>query len=115
MRFYDFVRVSAFVFFVACGSGTPVSSSCTSDDQCGSFKCLHDQRLNSDNSCTNVTAPPEGTCSPPCRTHADCTPYGASFKCALSQTNIACNPTGICLDDYHVSCNPGPCREAPAN
>lgn len=96
---------------VACG--TKVGESCTSDDQCGDFKCLHDQKTGTNGSCTNVTVPADGTCSPACKTHADCTKYGATFKCALSQTDVACNPTGRCLDDYSITCTPGPCRLAP--
>lgn len=95
-------------------SGTSVGNSCTSDDQCGAFKCLRDQRVAANNTCADVPGP-DGNCSPQCRTHADCTKYGATLKCALSQTDIACNPTGICLDDYKITCTPGPCREAPAS
>ena len=41
--------------------------------------------------------------------------YGATLKCALSQIDVPCNPTGRCLDNYTITCTPGPCREAPAN
>ena len=95
-------------------SGTSVGDGCTTDAQCGTFKCLRDQRVSTNNTCTDVPVP-DGTCSPACTTHADCTKYGASLKCALSQTDIVCNPTGICRDNYTITCNPGPCREAPAN
>lgn len=115
MKFFGLVWASALLISAACSSGGNVGDSCTSDEQCGAFKCLHDKRTNTDKTCVNVTAPPSGTCSPACTTHADCTKYGATLKCALSQIDIACNPTGICLDDYHITCSPGPCREAPAN
>jgi len=111
MNIRDLIKVSAFLFLAAC-SGSSVGSSCTSDAECGEFKCLRNKR-SSGTSC--VDAPGGGTCSPTCSTHADCQKYGSTFKCALSQSDIACNPTGICLDNYTISCTPGPCREAPAN
>ena len=117
MRFRHLMSLSALLFSVHVLSGCSenlVSSSCTTDSQCGEFKCLRDQKLNNDNTCSDVPFP-NGNCSPPCRTHADCTKYGSTLKCALAQTDISCNPTGICLDDYKITCNPGPCREAPAN
>lgn len=114
MNVRNFLSLGMVILSVACGSGTPVSQSCTSDADCGEFKCLRDKYSNSSNMCVDQPVP-DGVCSPPCTTHADCTKYGATFKCALSQTDIACNPTGICLDDYHISCTPGPCREAPAS
>lgn len=113
MRFFTLVQICALAALAACGSGTGVGSSCSSDDQCGEFKCLHDKRASTNNACVDVTAPPEGTCSPACSTHADCKKYGATLRCALSQTDITCNPTGICLDDYTITCTPGPCRVAP--
>lgn len=116
MNIRIFISASALIWSVACGSGTPVTQSCASDAECGEFKCLHDKRFDSASSmCVNVPLPSNGTCSPECRTHADCTKYGATFKCALSQSDVSCNPTGICLDDYHITCTPGPCREAPAS
>jgi len=110
-----FVQATALLAIAACSSGTGIGDPCTSDSECTMFKCLHDQTTNTDNSCSNVPVPAEGACSPACRTHADCTQYGATFKCALSQTDVACNPTGICRDNYTITCTPGPCREAPAN
>lgn len=124
MSFRRFLRVGAvpvlFLFLslslsLSACSGTKVGQSCTADDECGEFKCLHDQKAATGGGCTNATVPPTGTCSPACRTHADCTPYGATFKCALAQSDVACNPTGVCLDDYSITCTPGPCRLAPAN
>lgn len=112
MKIRSLLWLSAFIISVGC-SGTNVGDGCTSDDQCGSFKCLRDQRAVT-NTCVDVPVP-DGNCSPPCRTHADCTKYGATLKCALSQTDVTCNPTGICRDNYQITCNPGPCREAPAN
>ena len=115
MKLRNLFLIGAFLFLDGCSSGGPFGDSCTTDEQCGEFKCLHDKRTSTNNTCVNVTAPPEGTCSPTCRTHADCQKYGATYKCALSQTDITCNPTGICRDDYRITCTPGPCREAPAN
>ncbi len=115
MNIANLVRVSVLFMFAACSSGTSVGQSCTADAECGEFKCLHDKKKDANNACVDSTIPPEGTCSPPCQTHADCTKYGSTFKCALAQSFVDCNPTGICLDDYQISCSPGPCREAPAN
>lgn len=92
----------------ACGGAT-AGDSCTSDGDCSDMKCLHDEVLNSDNRC--VDEPGEGTCSPACKTNADCATYGSTFKCALSSIDVACNPTGICRENY--SCSGSGCREAP--
>jgi hypothetical protein len=114
MRIRNLVLGIPLSFLIACSSGGNVGDSCTADSECGSFKCLRDKRRSSaDSSC--VDFPGSGTCSPSCSTHADCTKYGPTLKCALAQIDVACNPTGICLDDYMITCNPGPCREAPAN
>ncbi len=115
MRFRSFIWISVLVFSVACSGGGQVGDSCTSDAQCGEVKCLRDKVLDANNMCVDSTVPPEGNCSPACRTHADCMKYGSTFKCALAQTAIPCNPTGICRENYRISCTPGPCREAPAN
>lgn len=114
MKVRTLLQLSAFLFLAACSSGGQVGDSCTADEQCGQFKCLHDKRA-MNNTCVNVTAPPDGTCSPSCTTHADCMKYGATLRCALAQFDVPCNPTGICLDSYTITCSSGSCRVAPAN
>jgi hypothetical protein len=106
------LKLGALFALTACSSGGQVGDSCSTDAECGEMKCLRD-KLAMTSSC--VDEPGTGTCSPACNTHADCQKYGATLKCALSQTAVACNPTGICRDNYTITCTPGPCREAPAN
>jgi hypothetical protein len=106
----NLILIIPFIALLGCDSSGGVGSSCSADSECGSFKCLHD-KLSSNNMCKDF--PGSGTCSPPCSTHADCQKYGATLKCALAQVDVPCNPTGICLDDYQITCNPGPCRLAP--
>lgn len=114
MKLRSLFQISAFLFLAACSSGGQVGDGCTADEQCGQFKCLQDKRA-MNNTCVNVSPTPDGTCSPPCSTHADCMKYGPTLRCALAQTDIPCNPTGICRDNYTITCSGGPCREAPAN
>lgn len=92
----------------ACG-GTSAGEPCTSDGDCDDMQCQHDKVLNAQNQCENL--PGEGECSVACKTNADCASYGSDFKCALSSTDVACNPTGICRQNY--SCSGSGCREAP--
>lgn len=106
----NLILIVPFLAFLGCGSGGGVGNSCSADGECGEFKCLRDKR-SSNSMC--IDTPGSGTCSPSCSTHADCQKYGATLKCALAQFDVACNPTGICLDDYQITCNPGPCRLAP--
>lgn len=96
----------------ACGSSG--GDSCTSDGDCGSgVKCLRD-KVSSGGTCVDL--PGSGTCSLACTTSAQCKTYGSSFKCALAQTDVACNPTGICRDNYAIDCSKNPnCRIAPEN
>ena len=49
MKIRSLLWLSAFTIFIGC-SGTNVGNSCTSDDQCGTFKCLRDQRVTTDGS-----------------------------------------------------------------
>lgn len=114
MKIRNFLQLGVLFVLTACSAGGSVGDSCATDDECGDNKCLRDQRTMS-GSTTCVDQPGSGTCSPACRTHADCQKFGATLKCALSQTDVACNPTGRCLDNYMITCTPGPCREAPAN
>jgi hypothetical protein len=102
------------VFVTACGSGTVGGDSCTKDGDCQKgVSCLHDKHTDSMTMC--VDDPGSGICSLACTTHAQCKTYGATFKCALAQTDLTCNPTGICKDNYSITCTGTTCREAPEN
>ena len=84
--------------------------SCQTAADCTTSPCLKTKTLNKTTSkCEDRTGLP-GTCSPPCATHADCKKLGATLRCSLSPVEAACNPTGVCLDNYKCT---GDCREAP--
>ena len=53
MKIRSLLWLSAFTIFIGC-SGTNVGNSCTSDDQCGTFKCLRDQRVTTNNACADI-------------------------------------------------------------
>ncbi len=94
---------------LGCGGEEELGSSCQSDSDCGTYGCIFEKTA-SNSTCVDITEIP-GTCSPACSTQMDCRKFGADFSCALPSHDIACNPTGVCLQNY--SCTGNGCRDVP--